>query len=115
MAAASAVRQPGGRMISQELRRRRIEVLDVHFRSEVDHDWPACLGTFNGHPRYEIMATGQVHDGDAAALTARAQRPPEPRYAYFPSWRNQPSVSSTPQDSARRPPSTRYTVVPGFS
>ena len=35
--------------------------------------------------------------------------------AYLPSWRNQPSVSSTPHDSASRPSATRYTVVPGFS
>src|SRR5205085_8837188 len=41
----------------------------------VDHDWATCLGTFDGHPRYEIMPTGQVHDGDDAVLAYhRAQR-----------------------------------------
>src|SRR5688500_13630574 len=49
-----------------ELRRRRLETLEVHFQSEVDHDWDACVGTFAGHPRYEIVPTGQVHDGEEA-------------------------------------------------
>ena len=40
------------------LRARRLAVLDEHFRAEVDHDWDACLGTFAGEPRYEIVATG---------------------------------------------------------
>ncbi len=62
-------------MVSDELRQRRLEVLEEHFQSEVDHDWSTCLATFNGHPRYEIMATGQVHDGDEAVLAYhRAQR-----------------------------------------
>lgn len=62
-------------MIDDDLRRRRLEVLDTHFRSEVDHDWVTCLATFGGHPRYEIMATGQVHDGDDEVLGYhRAQR-----------------------------------------
>jgi predicted ester cyclase len=58
-----------------DLRRRRLELLETHFQSEVDHDWSTCLATFNGHPRYEIMPTGQVHDGDEAVLAYhRAQR-----------------------------------------
>jgi steroid delta-isomerase-like uncharacterized protein len=62
-------------VVDEELRRRRLEVLEAHFQSEVDHDWAACLATFSGHPRYEIMATGQVHDGDDAVLAYhRAQR-----------------------------------------
>jgi steroid delta-isomerase-like uncharacterized protein len=65
----------GGPVVDDELRRRRLEVLDVHFRSEVEHDWATCLATFNGHPRYEIVPTGQVHDGDDAVLAYhRAQR-----------------------------------------
>ncbi|MGB0114097.1 MAG: ester cyclase [Ilumatobacteraceae bacterium] len=55
-------------MTTAELRTRRLEVLEEHFKSEVDHDWDTCLGTFNGHPRYEIMPTGQVHDGDEQVL-----------------------------------------------
>jgi steroid delta-isomerase-like uncharacterized protein len=51
-------------MNDAEIGARRIEVLEEHFRSEVDHDWEACLATFDGNPHYEIMATGQVYDGD---------------------------------------------------
>jgi steroid delta-isomerase-like uncharacterized protein len=54
--------------IDDELRERRLEVLEVHFQSEVDHDWATCLGTFDGNPHYEIMATGQVYDGDDEVL-----------------------------------------------
>ena len=62
-------------MTTDELRRRRLEVLDEHFRSEVDHDWDACLATFRDTPRYEIVATGQVHEGrDAVVAYHRAQR-----------------------------------------
>lgn len=62
-------------MIDDDLRRRRLEVLEVHFQSEVDHDWAACLATFDGLPRYEIMALGVVHEGDEAVLAYhRAQR-----------------------------------------
>ena len=62
-------------MISDELRQRRLEVLEVHFQSEVYHDWDACLATFNGHPRYEIVPTSQVHDGDDEVLAYhRTQR-----------------------------------------
>jgi len=50
------------------LRQRRLAVLLTHFQSEVDHDWDTCLGTFNGRPHYEIMATGQVYDGDDEVL-----------------------------------------------
>jgi steroid delta-isomerase-like uncharacterized protein len=33
--------------------------------SENEHDFDTTLETFS-HPRYELIATGQVHDGDAA-------------------------------------------------
>jgi hypothetical protein len=44
----------------------------------------------------------------------RRQGAPSPSGA-APSCRNQPSVSSTPHDSANRPSTTRYTVVPGLA
>jgi steroid delta-isomerase-like uncharacterized protein len=57
------------------LRERRLAVLEEHFRSEIDHDWDACLATFRDVPRYEIVATGQVHEGrDAVVAYHRAQR-----------------------------------------
>lgn len=62
-------------MIDDELRARRLQVLEEHFRSEVDHDWDACLATFEGVPRYEIVATGQVHEGvDEVVAYHRGQR-----------------------------------------
>ena len=51
-------------MITEELRQRRLEIIEEHFRSEVTQEFDLTLGTFNGHPHYEIMATGQVFDGD---------------------------------------------------
>ena len=32
--------------------------------TEVTKEFDATLATFNGHPHYEIMATGQIYDGD---------------------------------------------------
>ena len=62
-------------MTSPELRARRLAVLEEHFQSEVDHDWDACLATFKDVPRYEIVATGQVHEGrDAVIEYHRSQR-----------------------------------------
>ena len=62
-------------MPSDDLRERRLAVLEDHFRSEIDHDWDACLATFEGVPRYEIVATGQVHEGrDAVVAYHRGQR-----------------------------------------
>ena len=50
-------------MTTDDLRRRRLTVLETHFQSEVVHDWDACLGTFKDVPRYEIVPTGQIHEG----------------------------------------------------
>ena len=55
-------------MTDDALRQRRLQVLHTHFQSEIDHDWDTCLRTFNGRPHYEIMATGQVYDGDEEVL-----------------------------------------------
>ncbi len=35
-----------------------------HVRDEIAHDWDATLSTFP-HPRYELIPTMTVHDGDA--------------------------------------------------
>jgi steroid delta-isomerase-like uncharacterized protein len=58
----------GAPVADDDLRQRRLATLEQHFRSEIDHDWATCLATFSGHPHYEIMATGQVHDGDDEVL-----------------------------------------------
>jgi steroid delta-isomerase-like uncharacterized protein len=54
--------------MNEDLRIRRLAVLETHFQSEIDHDWDACLGTFKDVPRYEIVATGQVHEGRDAVI-----------------------------------------------
>lgn len=69
--------------MDDELRDRRLAVLDEHFRSEIDHDWDACLATFRDVPRYEIVATGQVHEGRDAVVayhTAQRQAFPDQRH-----------------------------------
>lgn len=54
--------------MDDELRERRRATLEVHFQSEVDHDWDACLGTFKDVPRYEIVPMGQIHEGAEAVV-----------------------------------------------
>jgi steroid delta-isomerase-like uncharacterized protein len=51
-----------------ELRDRRLALLEEHFASEVDKEFDRTLATFAGSPRYEIVPTGQVHEGDDAVL-----------------------------------------------
>ena len=55
-------------MTDLALQKRRLALLDEHFASEVDQEFDRTLATFAGAPRYEIMPTGQVHDGDEAVL-----------------------------------------------
>ena len=47
------------------LRRHREEIVRRHMESENVHDFDVTMATFR-HPRYEIIATGAVHDGEAA-------------------------------------------------
>src|SRR5271167_3398537 len=51
-------------MIADDLRLRRLATVEEHMNTEVTKEFDRTLATFNGHPRYEIMATGQVFDGD---------------------------------------------------
>jgi steroid delta-isomerase-like uncharacterized protein len=48
-----------------ELRERREAIVREHMASENVHDFDTTIGTF-GHPRYELIATGEVYDGEAA-------------------------------------------------
>lgn len=50
---------------SAELRARREAVIREHFESENRQDFAATLATFL-HPRYELIATGDVYDGPEA-------------------------------------------------
>jgi steroid delta-isomerase-like uncharacterized protein len=47
----------------QQLRARREAVVREHMESENHHDFDTTIGTF-AHPRYEIVATGDVYDGE---------------------------------------------------
>jgi steroid delta-isomerase-like uncharacterized protein len=51
-------------MTPDDLRSRREEVVRRHMEAENLLDYDTVLGTF-AHPRYELMATGQVFDGEA--------------------------------------------------
>ena len=42
----------------------RVAVVLEHMRLENEHDLPGCIAEFH-RPRYEIVATGEVHDGAA--------------------------------------------------
>lgn len=48
-----------------DLRARREVVVREHMEAENRHDYDTVIGTF-AHPRYELMATGQTFDGEAA-------------------------------------------------
>jgi len=43
-------------------RKKREEIVREHMDSENRHEFDATLDTF-GHPRYELVATGEVYDG----------------------------------------------------
>jgi steroid delta-isomerase-like uncharacterized protein len=56
--------------VTEELERLRAEreaVVRRHMEAENVHDFDAVIQTF-AHPRYELIATGQVHDGEVAVL-----------------------------------------------
>jgi steroid delta-isomerase-like uncharacterized protein len=70
-------------MASVEVRRRREAVVREHMESENASDFDATIATF-GHPRYELVATGDVFDGEQAVRAYFA----ETRRA-FPDQRNE--------------------------
>ncbi len=48
--------------VSEELRRKREELVIEHMESENRHEYEATIDTFD-HPRYELIGTGDVFDG----------------------------------------------------
>src|SRR6476659_1534584 len=48
--------------VSEELRRKREELVIEHMDSENRHEYDATIETFD-HPRYELIGTGDVYDG----------------------------------------------------
>lgn len=67
----------------RDLREHPERVVSEHMESENVHEFDRTMATFV-HPRYELIATGQVHDGEAAvAEYFRSSR------AAFPDQRNE--------------------------
>src|SRR5688572_26588718 len=54
------------------LRRARQDVLDAHSAAESAHDLDGVIATFH-HPRYEIVPTGEVFDGERAVRGYHAE------------------------------------------
>jgi steroid delta-isomerase-like uncharacterized protein len=50
--------------VSEELRNRREALVIEHMESENRHEYDATIETFE-HPRYELIGTGDVYDGQA--------------------------------------------------
>ncbi|HEX8052462.1 MAG TPA: ester cyclase [Thermoleophilaceae bacterium] len=50
--------------VSESLRQSREATVREHMESENRHDFDTTIATFD-HPRYELIATGEVHDGEA--------------------------------------------------
>ena len=48
--------------LTAEMRRKREAIVREHMDSENRHEFDATLETFD-HPRYELIATGDVYDG----------------------------------------------------
>jgi steroid delta-isomerase-like uncharacterized protein len=66
-----------------ELRETRERLVREHMESENRHEFDVTMGTFD-HPRYEIIATGDVYDGEEAVAGYFAQT-----RAAFPDQRNE--------------------------
>jgi steroid delta-isomerase-like uncharacterized protein len=71
-------------MTAGELRERREAIVREHMESENRHEFDVTMATFH-HPRYEIVPTGEVHDGEEAVARYFAES-----RAAFPDQRNEP-------------------------
>ncbi|HEY4927607.1 MAG TPA: ester cyclase [Acidimicrobiales bacterium] len=79
--------------VDQSLRDRRLDVVRRHMDSENELDFATTLATFE-HPRYELVATGQVFDGaDEVSGYYRSSR------AAFPDQRNEQVVLTSAEDA----------------
>jgi steroid delta-isomerase-like uncharacterized protein len=76
-----------------DLRERRLATVREHMESENRHEFDVTLRTFD-HPRYEIVATGDVYDGpDEVAEYYRISR------GAFPDQRNENTVLHAADDA----------------
>lgn len=48
-----------------ETRKERERIVRTHMESENEHDFDTTISTFS-HPRYELIATDRIHDGETA-------------------------------------------------
>lgn len=79
--------------IVDDLRERRLAIVREHMESENRHEYDATLATFD-HPRYEIVATGDVYDGpEEVAGYFRTSR------SAFPDQRNENAVMRYTEDA----------------
>src|SRR5437588_12872631 len=69
---------------SEEVRRGREETVREHMESANRHQFDVTMGTF-AHPRYEIIPTGEVYDGEQEVARYFAET-----RAAFPDQRNEP-------------------------
>jgi ketosteroid isomerase-like protein len=78
--------------MTAELQEQRLAVVREHMQSENTHDFDRTIATF-ARPRYELMATGDVFDGEAEvrAYYTRTRRD-------FPDQRNENSVMRSTSD-----------------
>lgn len=77
-------------MTSADMLAAREALVLRHVDAENAHDLDAVLATF-AHPRYEIVPTGVVHDGEAAVSRMLLLRPPADGRAPWPG----PAVTCT--------------------
>ena len=69
--------------VSPALRKKREAIVREHMESENRHEFDVTMATFD-HPRYEIVATGDVYDGEAEVAGYFAET-----RAAFPDQRNE--------------------------
>jgi steroid delta-isomerase-like uncharacterized protein len=70
--------------MSSELRETREGIVREHMESENRHEFDVTIETFADHPRYEIIPTGAVYDGEEEVRGYFAQT-----RAAFPDQRNE--------------------------
>jgi ketosteroid isomerase-like protein len=79
-------------MTDPDLAERRLAVVREHMESENVHDFDRTIATF-AHPRYELMATGDVFDGEEEVRGYFTKS-----RADFPDQRNENSVLRSTDD-----------------
>ena len=78
--------------MTAELQERRLSVVREHMESENTHDFDRTIATF-ARPRYELMATDEVFDGEAEVRDYYARTRTD-----FPDQRNENSVMRCTDD-----------------